>query len=438
MKKSLYTTITVFFIFLFMFIFFVRFAEYKNMERLKVSTPQTIYSQEYNTLISPKVSEKAIAYRKVNINIWSLNLFLTFAIPILFLTTGLSLKLKSFAECITKSSILQIALYFILFTIITSLITLPLDYYSSFINKHNFGLSNQTTAKWFTDYLKSFSLSTLVGAIFLWIPYFIIKTSPKRWWLYLGILSVPILLFTTFISPTYIDPLFNKYTALENKTLEKKIYNQLQRVGLENSKVFQVNKSIDTKEMNAYMTGVFSSKRIVLWDTTINNLEENETLAVTAHEIGHYVMGHVWKSIVLGGVFTILILYLVNKTSLWVIRNWGNTLGFRSLHDIAALPLIILLMNFFIFLGNPIMNTYSRSIEKDADRFELELTKDNASVITSTIKLHENSLVLPHPSKIYEVWYYDHPSYYERVKFAYEYRPWKENKPLKHGKYIKE
>lgn len=437
MKKSLYATITVFFIFLFIFIFYVRFAEYKNIENLK-SNPSQIISLQNRTIVTlPKISDKAISYKKVNLNIWSFNLFLTFAIPVLFLVTGLSLKLKSFVENITKSSILQIAFYFILFTIINALITLPLDYYSSFINKHNFGLSNQTLVKWFSDYLKSFSLSTLISAAFLWIPYFIIKSSPKRWWLYLGILSIPVLLFTTFISPRYIDPIFNKYTALENKSLEEKIYNQLDRVGLKNSKVYQVNKSVDTKEMNAYMTGVFSSKRIVLWDTTINNLAEKETLAVTAHEIGHYVMGHIWKSIVLGGIFTILILYLVNRTGLWVLKTFGKVLGFRNLYDIAALPLIVLLMNLFVFLGNPVMNTYSRSLERAADTFELELTQNNYSAITSTIKLHENSLVLPHPSKIYEVWYYTHPSYYERIEFASKYMPWNENKPLKYSKYIK-
>jgi Zn-dependent protease with chaperone function len=438
LKKSLYLILAAFFIFIFIFIFYIRTAENNNIEKLRSNSSYTIHIENHQPISLPKVSEKAIAYKKININIWSLNLILAFAIPVLFLATGLSLKLKSLVDGITKNSILQIALFFIIFATINYLITFPLDYYSSFINKHNFGLSTQSFSKWFNDYLKNFVLSTLVTAVFLWIPYFIMKASPKRWWLYIGILSIPVLFFTTFISPMYIDPLFNKYTPLENKNLEEKIYDQLQMVGLESSKIYQVNKSVDTKEMNAYMTGVFSSKRIVLWDTTINNLEEKETLAITAHEMGHYIMGHVWKSIVLGGAFTILILYLVNKASLWIISNWSNPLGFRNLYDIAALPLIVLLMNFFIFLGNPVMNTYSRHIEKEADRFELELTKDNYSVVTSTIKLHENSLVLPHTSKIYEVWYYSHPSYYERIKFAAEYMPWKENKPLKYSKYIKE
>ncbi|KAJ51789.1 Zn-dependent protease with chaperone function [Clostridium tetanomorphum] len=437
MKKRLTLLLTIFFAFIFLFIISVRIAENKNTKELQSDTSYTIYLENDTVANFPKTSDKSISYRKANINIWSINLILTFAIPILFLTTGFSIKIKSIAENISSHLILQIAIYFIIFTTINCLITLPLDYYSSFINKHNFGLSNQSSLKWFSDYFKSFSLSMIIGAIFIWIPYFIIKASPKKWWLYLGVLSIPVLLFTTFISPRYIDPLFNKYTAIENKNLEKKIYEQLEKVGLENSNLYQVDKSVDTKEMNAYMTGVFSSKRIVLWDTTINKLSENETLAVTAHEIGHYVMGHVWKSIVLGGLFTILILYLVNKTALWIIFNFGKNLGFDKLYDIAALPLIILLMNFFIFLGNPVINTYSRYVERQADTFQLELTKDTNSAITSTIKLHENSLALPHPSKIYEIWYYTHPSYYDRIKFATEYMPWKENKPLKYGKYIK-
>src|SRR5699024_4678252 len=128
--------------------------------------------------------------------------------------------------------------------------------------------------------------------------------------------------------------------------------------------------------MNAYMTGVFKSKRIVLWDTTINNLEKEEVLSITAHEIGHYVKGHIWKGIILGGLFTILLLFLLNKTTLWILNNSKGHFGFTKLYDIASIPLLILVLNFYLFLSSPIINGYSRHIEWDADRFELELARN--------------------------------------------------------------
>ncbi|GAA0719066.1 M48 family metallopeptidase [Clostridium malenominatum] len=434
MRKSFYLTIGIFFTVIFLFVFSVRYFENANMEKLKNTSGYSIVLDNGEEITLSKVSDKAIEYRKVNLNLWSINLVLGFAIPIIFVISGFGKKLSDYLGKVSNNYIIQLALFFIIYVTISNLITFPLDYYRSFVHRHNFGLSNQSFYKWITDYLKNFGLNNLVTSAFIWVPYFIIIKSPKRWWLYNGILFIPFLMFVTFISPTYIDPLFNKYTSIQDKELQRGIEHQLSMAGIGDSKVYQVNKSVDTKEMNAYMTGVFGSKRIVLWDTTINNLTRGETLSITAHEIAHYVMGHVWKSIVLGGLLFILVLYLVNKTILWILFHWGGVLGVTKIHHLAFMPMMILVINIFLFLSNPITNTFSRYVERQADIYAIEMTKDNSSVITSTIKLHENSLVLPRASKIYEIWYYSHPSYYDRVELAKEYKPWRENKPLKYIK----
>src|SRR5699024_4700200 len=201
---------------------------------------------------------------------------------------------------------LMVAIYVIIFTIIDLLISLPISYYSGFVVKHRFGLSNQTIGRWLELIFKNFILNLVVSIAVTWIPFYIMYKSPNRWWLYLGLLSFPVILFVTFISPMYIDPLFHKYTSIEDKELEKNIRELLIKADVGDAEVYQVDMSQDTKLMNAYMTGVFKSKRIVLWDTTINNLEKEEVLSITAHEIGHYVKGHIWKGIILGGLFTIL------------------------------------------------------------------------------------------------------------------------------------
>ncbi|NMM62338.1 M48 family metallopeptidase [Clostridium sp. P21] len=415
----------------------VKITEDKNNKRLVQEYTYSIKEvRNINTTIAPPTA-KAIDYHNKRVNLWILNLVMSLLIPVVFLISGLSTFTRDYCLSKSKNLFIVIFLYFIIYSTITTLINLPLDYYSSFTLKHDFGLSNQSFNKWLIDNLKSFIIYTLVGACFVSIPYLLIKKFPNYWWFNLGFLLIPVIAFVTFISPMYIDPIFNKYEKIQNTKLESKIYEELDKASIKNCNVYQVNKSVDTKEMNAYMTGVLNTKRIVLWDTTIKNLTERETLGVLAHEMGHYLMGHVWKSIVLGGIVSIFIFYLVDKSSMWVIKNSSGALGFTKLYDIASLPLLILMLNIFMFMAQPAINTYTRYTETEADRFELELTKDNESSASSMIKLHETSLVLPSPGIIYKLWNYDHPTFEERVKFANSYKPWEQGKPLKYSKYIK-
>ncbi|GMG96704.1 hypothetical protein EN5CB1_15300 [Tepidimicrobium xylanilyticum] len=220
----------------------------------------------------------------------------------------------------------------------------------------------------------------------------------------------------------YIDPIFNKYTSIKDEELGKEIQKLLQKANIEEAQIYKVDKSRDTKEMNAYMTGIFKSKRIVLWDTTIKKLEKDEILSVTAHEIGHYIKGHIWKSIILGGLFSIFLIYLIYRTSNWVLINSNGIFGFSRLYDIASLPLILLILNFYLFLANPIMNLISRHMEREADMIEIELTKNKEAAISTMLKLNESNLSIPRPSKIYEVWYYTHPTTEDRIKFFEDYQ----------------
>jgi len=403
MTKRLSLSIISFFVSLILFIGIIIISEYRNMDNLKA---------EY-----PTISEKVYDYRKSILRIWAINLMLKFSIPLLFLITGLSKRIEIFAGGKGRGLFLTGVIYVFVYSIIDYLIYLPTSYYGSFIIRHRFGISNQTIYRWLELSFKNFALNTIVLALLIWFPYYIIKISPNRWWLYLGLLAIPVIVFITFISPTYVDPIFNKYIPLEDKELEKDIRELLNKAGVGDAKIFQVDKSRDTKAMNAYMTGVFSSKRIVLWDTTINNLEKEEVLSISAHEIGHYVKGHIWKSIVLGGVGSLFLMYLLYITSNWILTNSNESFGFRKLYDMASLPLILLVLNFYMFFANPIMNFASRQMEREADAYEIYLTKNREAAISAMIKLREGNLSIPRPSRIYEIWYYTHPPVEERIEF---------------------
>lgn len=416
----------------------VKITEEKNMNDLKkYYLNNSVENTDSNIVKIPPPSEQAKKYHQSRVNIWIIKLLWSIFVPMFFIFSRLSVGIRRWAQGRSRRIIVIIALYLSVYSLIEFLLFLPLDYYSEFIRMHAYGLSNQTFAKWFGDSVKDLIISTFINMPVVWAIYATIRRSSKYWWLYSGLLYIPFLFFMSFISPFFIDPVFNKYTALEDKALEAKIYDLIKRTAIEDCKVYQVNKSVDTNEMNACMTGVLGSKRIVLWDTTIKKLNDREILCVVAHEMGHYLMGHVWKSIFISGLLCVFILYFVNKGTLWLLDVSRGSFGFSRLHDIASLPLLALLVALITFILSPGINAYSRQMEMEADRFELELTQDNYASASAMVKLHEQSLSLPQPGLVYMLWNYDHPTFKSRVDFANTYKPWKENKPLKYRKFIK-
>lgn len=438
MSKEIRKLILVFFGVFAIFTCAVVVSEVINYRQIINTYPEKMHIAVPDVVTVTMPSQETFDFQKSKVTTWLVRLFLSFVVPAFFLFSKLSASIRNWAMRKAKRWVLMIILYFIVYSIIEMLIYLPLDIYTGFVRMHHYGLSNQTFSQWFIEMIKSFIVNSIIMAAIVWVPFLIIKKSPKRWWLYLALVSIPYLFVMSYIQPVVIDPVFNQYKQIEDNELSSKIDSLLSKTSIENCQVYQVDKSKETNQMNAYMTGVFNTKRIVLWDTTINYLTVDEVLGVVAHEMGHYLMGHVWKSIVLGGLGSIVILYLVYRMSNWVLKKSKGRFGFNKLSDIAAFPLIMLLINIMIFATAPISNAYSRSIEMEADRFELELTQNNLATATGTVKLHQQSLTMPQPGLIYMLWTYDHPTFKSRVDFANEYKPWENGQPLKYQRYMKE
>ena len=253
--------------------------------------------------------------------------------------------------------------------------------------------------------------------------------SPKRWWVYTTLLSVPFLFAGMLIKPIWIDPLFNRFGPMKNKALEQKILSLAGKAGIEGSRVFEVEKSVDTKAVNAYVTGVFATKRIVLWDTLLAKLDEKEVLHVMGHEMGHYVKGHVVRSIVLSSVLTLIGLFPVDWCGRRVVARYSDRLGFDRLSDVASVPLLLMLLEVAHLVLSPAALAYSRIQEHEADKFALELTHDNHSGARSFVKLQEENLSNPRPGPIYKFFRSSHPSIGERIDFCNSYRPWLKSDP---------
>ena len=203
----------------------------------------------------PEMSEKAAAYYSSGNILWFVDFFWGLLIPVLILFTGFSSRMRTWATKFGKKWFFVIGIYFVFFSVFMFIADLPLSYYEEFVRQHAYDLSNQTFGKWLGDSVKSLFVGVVIGFLFLWIPYLLLKKSPNRWWLYVGVLTVPFLFLSLLIGPIWIEPLFNDFGPMKDKALETKILALADRAGIEGSRVFEVNKSVDTKQLNAYVTG---------------------------------------------------------------------------------------------------------------------------------------------------------------------------------------
>lgn len=408
-------------------------------------------SEDRAPVLVPTPTEKAMSYYRSGIALWIINSILGFLIPVLFLFTGFSARIRDWAWKLTPfkksdqsswllrsiKTFVLIGVYFAIFTVISAIISLPLDYYQGFVREHAYGLSDQAFGKWLGDQLKGLMVSIVAGALFLWVPYLLIKKSPQRWWLYTGLLTIPFLFFSIMIQPVFIDPLFNDFGPMKNKELESKILKLAERAGIEGGRVYEVNKSADTKHLNAYVTGFGSTKRIVLWDTLLKEMNEREVLCVMGHEMGHYVLGHVWKLILFFSAVILLTLFAIHRTARWMLDKYHQRFGFNELSDIASLPLIILIFSVYIFIVTPGIMAFTRHTEHESDRFGLEITHDNHAMATAFAKFVTNDLANPRPNALVKLWQYSHPTTGERIDFANEYRPWEKGLPSEYDHLFK-
>jgi Zn-dependent protease with chaperone function len=380
----------------------------------------------------PPASPLAMEYYRSGNVLWAVGQIWALAVPAFFLFSGLSAKLREHAQRMSGRWYGTIIIYFIGFSIIAYVLNWPLRYYAGFVRQHAYGLSQQSFAKWQGDSCKSLGVGIVAGCLFLWIPYLLLRKSPRRWWLYSAVAYLPIAFFVAMIVPIWVDPLFHHFGEMKNKHLEERILALARRAGIEGTRVYEVDMSRDTKTVNAYVTGLMDTKRIVLWDTIIEKLTEPELLTVVGHEMGHYVLHHVAIGITLSSVGVLFILLCVQRLAGALLKRYGSRWGFTELADIASLPLIFLIAGLINLVAAPIGLAGSRYFEHEADCFGLEITKDNRDMALAFVQMQENDLDNPWPGLLYKLWRSSHPPIGERIDFCNHYRPWETGEPLKY------
>ncbi len=372
----------------------------------------------------PEASELALRYARSGNVIWAIEQALGLALPALMLFTGLSARIRTFASVVARGHFYPtLVVYLALVALLLFVVQLPLTVYVGYVREHAYALSAQRFSKFAGDELKGLAIGLLVGALIIWVPYLLLARSPTRWWLWTGALALPFFALVLLITPVYIAPLFNKFGPMKDKALESQVLAVAAQAGVEGARVFEVNKSVDTEKVNAYVTGVGRTKRIVLWDTLLARLTPDQTRFVVGHELGHYVLGHVWISIFFSWALTLLGLYATHRTAGFLLARFGGGFGFTQLADPASLPLLMLLLSLFSFLIAPAALALSRHHERQADRFGLDLTRDNEAAATAFVALQRQNLSVPRPGLLYKIFRASHPPIGERVDFINAYRP---------------
>ncbi len=400
------------------------------------ATPTTAYTLPPDKLAKAKALYELRGRLRIIGTAWSL------VVLLVLLYLGVVAGYRNAAEKVAKNSFVQALIAVPLFLLTTDFLELPLEAYQQRVSLA-YGLSVQSWGSWFRDQAIGEAIVLVLGTILLWLMIVIIRKRPRRWWFYFWFPVYAMFVLIMYGGPWVIDPLFNDFVPLDknNAPLVTQIEKLTARSGLSipPSRMFEMDASKKTKELNAYVTGFGASKRIVVWDTTIQKMTPPETLFVVGHEMGHYVLDHIIYGLVLGAVGIFIMLYLIYRISGWTLRRFGGRWHIRELGDWAALPMIFLILGIVGFFASPVANTISRQLEHNADIYGLEVTHGiNANSREAAAHafqvLGEISLVYPYPSRFVVCWYGSHPSIADRVRFAHDYDPWSKGEQPKYVK----
>ncbi len=386
----------------------------------------------------PEPSALAVRYHRSSHVVWAAGTALDLLLPAAILLTGLSARVRSLAMRLARGRwFLGVAIYGAAYVLLQAIAFLPFGWYAGFVRQHAYGLSTETASQWLGDWGKAAAITAVVAALVLWIPYRLLRVSPARWWLWTGLLAAPLTALAMIVAPVWIAPLFDEYGPMRDRQLEAGIHRLAARVGIPDSRIFEVRKSDETRRVNAYVTGVGGTKRIVLWDTLVDRLAPDEVLAVMGHEIGHFVLRHTLTIILGATLLATLSLYVVHRVAGWAISRFRGRFGFDRLDDVASLPLLLLIGGLVSLAATPAMLAYSRWQEREADRFSLEITRDNQAAARAFVRLHDENLAVPRTGLLYRLWRGSHPDLADRIEFSNRYRPWASGDRLRYYEHFR-
>jgi STE24 endopeptidase len=331
-----------------------------------------------------------------------------------------SAAMRNLAERIIRFKPLQTLIYWSEFLVATTILGFPLTVYEGYIRERQYGLATQTFGPWLGDQGKSLLVGIVLGGILVMLLFGVVRRLPRTWWIWGSIVTTVFVAFTAMIAPVYIVPIFNKTTPLDDPRITGPILSMAHANGIAADRVYQIDASRQTTRMSANVSGLGHTLRITLNDNLLRRGSPEEIQSVMGHEMGHYVLHHVQKGLILSFVIIVAAFAFLRWSLDWSLARWGERWQIRGITDTAVLPLVFLLVSIFIFVLTPISNTASRTDEGEADMYGLNASRQPDGFAQAAIHLGEYRKMNPGPL---EEWvFFDHPSGRNRIYAAMRWK----------------
>jgi STE24 endopeptidase len=370
-------------------------------------------------VIPPAVTDAMRDYNRLRYLFMFTGAFYGWVSLYIYLQTGLAARLRDWMQRRWSANfLLLIPPYVFVLVAFLTVVRLPYSYFAGFHVEHLYGLSNQSALAWLCDVLKAQALTAVVLSICWQLALFVFSRFPRRWPVILWAGLSGLLAIMIFLAPLVVDPMFNKYTPMAAGPLRSSIEQLAGRVGLKNVPIFVVDKSLQTKKINAEVTGLGDSTRVVLWDNAINRLPPDQLLSVVAHELGHYALGHIFIGFSLSVAGLALVIALLWRYLDQLIARFPRSWQVKGVLDPTFIPAMMLILSIGSFLGAPVDNAISRWIEHQADAYGLQLNGDRSGMARAFVSLSQDNLADPDPPAFIQFWFFSHPSLRERIDFA--------------------
>ncbi|HEX4296361.1 MAG TPA: M48 family metallopeptidase [Rhizomicrobium sp.] len=338
----------------------------------------------------------------------------------LLLFLRISSRMRKIAEGMTRSRFLQVPIYIAQYLVLTTVLSLPLSIYEEYFREHAYGLSNQNFMQWSGDFAKGFAISLIAFVILGTLVYSAIRATKQYWWAWGTAIAIVFFILAAVIAPVYISPLFNDYKPLRDGPVKQHILSLARSEGIPVTNVYEFDASRQSKRISANVSGMFGTTRISLNDNLLNRSSEREIMAVLGHEMGHYVLDHSTRLILMMG----LVFLAGFGFAAWgfniLARIFGGIWDVRGIDDPAGLPVLAALASFFFLIATPVTNTISRTTEAQADIFGVNASRQPDGFAEATLQLSEYRKLDPSPLE--EVVFYDHPSGRSRISMMMRWK----------------
>ncbi len=373
-------------------------------------------TEAYMAMIPPGAKARSDAYFEGGYWLVLWDFLYAAAMMLILLQTGWSAKMRDAAVRMTRFRWLQTLLYWVEYLLVTTVLGFPLELYENYMREHKYGLATQSFGPWMGDEGKALLVNLVLGAVGVVVLFAIVRKLPRTWWLWGAAAALVMQVVVVAIAPVYLVPIFNKVTRLNDPKVTAPILRMAHANGIPTNDVYEIDASRQTTRMSANVSGFANTMRITLNDNLLKRGSPEEIQAVMGHEMGHYVLNHIPKAIMFLTIVTVLSFAYLFYGLQWALRRWGARWGIENVGDPAVLPLVVLLATVLFFVLTPVMNTFTRTQEKEADMFGLNASRQPDGFAQAAIHLSEYRKM--RPGKLEEFVFYDHPSGYNRIHSA--------------------